>query len=301
MEHLVAGLAARRFYLDGRTKKQIGDELGISRFKVARLLDQALRDGIVRIEIDVPPEIDLELSERLAARYGLRQAIVVRAADRRQLARVCAAVLAQRLSDDDVLGVSWGQTLHALTDVLPRLPRAAVVQMVGSIPAADLQVTSLELLKRLGESTGGPVLGLHAPMIVDSPQIAASLRSADYVASTVAAFPSITCAIVGVGSWRPHGSSVRAALPPALAARLDAEGAVADICSTVLNAAGEPVGGTTVADLSIAITTDQLRAIPDVMAIAGGAGKATAIAAAIKAGLLHRLITDTSAAQALTG
>jgi DNA-binding transcriptional regulator LsrR (DeoR family) len=95
VQHLVAALAARRFYLDGRTKKQIGDELGISRFKVARLLDQALRDGIVRIDIDVPAEVDLDLSERLAARYGLRQAVVVHAPDgdqaamRRQLGRAC--------------------------------------------------------------------------------------------------------------------------------------------------------------------------------------------------------------------
>ncbi|MEU4245319.1 sugar-binding domain-containing protein [Actinoplanes sp. NPDC026619] len=47
---------------------------------------------------------------------------------------------------------------------------------------------------------------------------------------------------------------------------------------------------------SIAVTTDQLCAIPDVFALAGGDGKATAIAAAIRAGLLHRLITDASTA-----
>jgi DNA-binding transcriptional regulator LsrR (DeoR family) len=305
MEHLVAALAARRFYVDGRTKKQIGDELGVSRFKVARLLDQALRDGTVRIDIDVPPEIDLDLSERLTARFGLRQTIVVRAAEadpaamRRQLSRVCAAVMAERLSDDDVLGVSWGQTLHALADVLPPLPHAEVVQMVGSVPTTDLRVNSLDLLRRLGERTHGAVHALHVPMIVDSPELAASLRSADYVASTLAAFPSITCAVVGVGAWTPDGSSVRGALPESLVADLDAAGAVADICSTVLDATGTVVGGTAVADRSIAITTTQLRAIPDVIALAGGAGKAAAIAAAMKAGLLHRLITDTSAAQAL--
>lgn len=305
MEHLVAALAARRFYVDGRTKKQIGDELGVSRFKVARLLDQALRDGIVRIEIDVPPEIDLDLSERLTARFGLRQVVVVQGAEgdpaamRRQLSRVGAAVLAERLSDDDVLGVSWGQTLHALGDVLPSLPHAAVVQMVGSVPTADLRVNSLDLLRRLGESTQGAVHALHVPMIVDSAELATSLRSADYVASTLAMFPAITCAIVGVGAWRAGGSSVRAALPPALVADLDAAGAVADICSTVVDATGAVIGGTAVADRSIAITTAQLRAIPDVIALAGGAGKAAAIAAALHAGLLHRLITDTSAAKAL--
>jgi len=44
-------LAARRYFLDGASKIEIAQELGISRFRVARLLDAALRDGIVRIEI----------------------------------------------------------------------------------------------------------------------------------------------------------------------------------------------------------------------------------------------------------
>ena len=53
-------LAARRFYLDGASKSDIADDLGISRFKVTRLLEAAKRDGIVRITIDVPAEVDLE-------------------------------------------------------------------------------------------------------------------------------------------------------------------------------------------------------------------------------------------------
>lgn len=297
MEDLVAALVARRFYLDQRTKKQIGDELGISRFKVARILDRALRDGVVRIEIAVPSEVDLELSARLADAYGLRQAVVVR--DAAQLGRACAALLAERLTEEDVLGVSWGRTLHGLTRVLPPLPGATVVQIVGSVPSADLNVNSLELLRRLGESTGGAVHALHVPMILDSPDVAASLRAADYVASTLAMFPRLTIALIGIGAWQPGGSSLRSALPPPLVAGLDTGGAVADVCSTVLDARGAVVGGDAVPARCIAITGPQLRAVPDVIALAGGAAKAPAIAAVIRAGLLHRLITDAAAAEAL--
>lgn len=305
VQDLITALVARRFYADGRTKKQIGDELGISRFKVARILEQAVRDGVVRIEIDVPPEVDLDLSQQVASRCGLRQALVVKDVDsdqeatRRQVGRACAALLSQRLSEDDVLGVSWGRSLHALTDVLPRLPAATVVQMVGSVPSADLSLNSLELLRRLGESTGGAVHALHVPMFVDSPEVAASLRSTDYVAATLSTFSRITCALVGIGAWHRHGSSLRSALPDRVVRELDDAGAVADICSTVLDANGEVVGGDAVPARSISITTEQLRVVPDVVALAGGADKAPAIAATVRAGLLHRLITDTSAATAL--
>ena len=49
--HLVnTVLACRRYYLDGASKSEIAAELGISRFKVARLLERARREGIVRID-----------------------------------------------------------------------------------------------------------------------------------------------------------------------------------------------------------------------------------------------------------
>ena len=42
---------ARRFYFDDVSKMQIGNEFGISRFRVARLLEKARAIGMVRIEI----------------------------------------------------------------------------------------------------------------------------------------------------------------------------------------------------------------------------------------------------------
>ena len=74
---------------------------------------------------------------------------------------------------------------------------------------------------------------------------------------------------------------------------------MADICSTVLDAEGAVVGSDAVSPRCIAITTEQLHQLPDVIGLAGGADKATAIVAAVRAGLLHRLITDTSAATAV--
>lgn len=305
MKDLIPALTARRFYLEGRTKKEIGDELGISRFKVARILDQALRDGIVRIEINEPAEIDFELSERVAKRFGLRQVLVLRAdqtagtTSMRQLGRACVQLLAERLSEDDVLGVSWGRTLHTLTAGLPKLPPATLVQIVGSVPSADLNLNSLELVRRLGESTHGPVFALHVPMVLDSAAVAASLRADEHVAATLSRFGQITCALVGVGAWRPGGSSLRSALPATMVAELDTLGAIADVCSTVIDASGAVVGGDALPSRCIAITTDELRAVPDVIGVAGGADKVAAIAAVARAGLLHRLITDATAASAL--
>ena len=67
---VLTATVARRYYLEGESKSDIAASLGLSRFKVARLIDRALATGLVRIEIDSHGEIDLDLSVRVGPRSG---------------------------------------------------------------------------------------------------------------------------------------------------------------------------------------------------------------------------------------
>jgi DNA-binding transcriptional regulator LsrR (DeoR family) len=304
--HLVnTVLAARRYYLDGASKSEIASELGVSRFKVARMLDKALRDGIVRIEIDPLPELDLDLGDALARRHGIRGAVVVRSGvgpdelRLAQLGRAAAAVLGDVLEASDVVGISWGRTLHALVGQLPRLPACTVVQLVGSVPTLQLEVNSIELVRRIAERATGPVFPLHVPLIVGSAEMADALTSDSMAAATLDQFDSLTRAVVGIGAWTPGASTIRAALSGADARTVDAAGGIADIASIVLDADGAQVRAAGLPERCIAIREDQLRRVPDVIAVAGGADKAPAIRAALRSGLIHRLVTDEEAARLL--
>ncbi len=298
-------LAARRYFLDGVSKSEIAEELGVSRFRVARLLDAALRDGIVRIEIGAPPDLDLGLSTDLAGRYGLTDALVVRTIDgpddfkRQQLGRACAELLSETLEADDVVGISWGRTLQSMVGQLTRLPACTVVQIVGSVPTLDLDVNSMEVVRRMADCAGGPVYPLPVPLLVDNPAMASALRDDPHVHKTIAMFDRLTKAVVGIGSWTAGGSTVRAALPEELAVALDKAGAAADVCANVLDADGGELRAGGLPGRLIAISPDQLRAVPNVIAIAGGTAKAPAILSALKSGLIHQLITDEEAARLL--
>ena len=57
-----AANVARRFFIDGRSKSEIAAEYGVSRFKIARILDEARATGIVRIEIRLPAGLDASLA-----------------------------------------------------------------------------------------------------------------------------------------------------------------------------------------------------------------------------------------------
>jgi DNA-binding transcriptional regulator LsrR (DeoR family) len=70
---------ARRYYLQEQSKVDIAALLGISRFKVARLLNEAKSTGLVRIEIVNRWGIEAELSAIVQDELGLRHCVVVEA------------------------------------------------------------------------------------------------------------------------------------------------------------------------------------------------------------------------------
>ncbi len=307
LEKMQMALAAQLFYRDGRNKSQVADELGVSRFKVARLLADALREGVVTIEIHPSPEVDVDRSVAVSRRFGLRQALVVRLPEgpeqlrREQLGRAAAAALGDLLSEGDVLGVAWGRTLQAMAHGLAELPTCSIVQIVGSVPTSDLSINSLDLVRAMAARAGGEMYALQVPMVLDSPQTAAVLRQDPYVAATLAMFPRLTRAVVGIGGWQGTESALTAVLPIELRDRLQAAGAVADISCTVLDVAGVEVTTGDLPGRCIAINAAELRAVPDVIAVSGGVERVTAIRAALRSGLVHRLITDDATAAALLG
>ena len=72
---------ARRFYIDTESKVVIAKRLGISRFTVSRLLEQARSSGLVRIDIRPPADVDFALSSALMQKTSLKRAIVLPSAD----------------------------------------------------------------------------------------------------------------------------------------------------------------------------------------------------------------------------
>jgi DNA-binding transcriptional regulator LsrR (DeoR family) len=307
-------LVARRHYLEGRTKVEIAQELGLSRFKIARLLEQGLEEGIVRIEIDVPAHIDLELSRAVEQQYPVDRALVLRAVagpdefrraypsphlpTQAQLARAAADLLGSVLVPDDVLGIAWGRTLDAMVDALPALPPCDVVQIVGGLSAADLSVNAVDLLRRVGQRTGGHVYPLHAPLLVKDRSVASYLRQEPQVAQALDMFGKLTKAVVGIGGWQPPNSSVRQALPEDERKLIEEQGACADICASVFDPDGRAIHPE-LQERAMAITLAELKAIPQVIAVAGGAEKAPAVRAAALSGCVTTLITDADAASDL--
>src|SRR3712207_494214 len=210
---------ARRYYLDGRSKVEIAEEFGLSRFKVARLLDAARESGLVRIEIRHQGEIDVDLPARLQVRLGLQPSVVGDTPDddhdslREHLGRAAARLLAEIITPQDVLGLAWARAVSAMARALPPLPHTPVVQLTGALSLPGEPDTSVDVVREVASASGGTAHVFYAPFTVADAATARALRRQPEVARAFAQLPVVTKAVAGVGQWAPGQSTLYDALP----------------------------------------------------------------------------------------
>ncbi len=303
-ELVLAAQVARQFYLGGVSKVDIAEQLGISRFRVARLLDAARRSGLVRIEIGMPGQsLDAALSAELCAALGLRHAFVFDFGDhdevalRRQLGEAAGHALMDLITPGDVLGMSWSRALGALAAALTRFPPCPIVQLTGAVPPPDGR-DLLDLVRSVARIGGGPAHVFYAPMLLDDPQTAAAVRRQGDIAGAFALVPSVTTAVVAIGAWAPGLSTIYDAVTPAERSALATLGVRGEVAGAFLGEDGTLIP-TPLDERMIVTPGSALRQIPFVLSVAYAVAKTHAVHAAIRGRFVHGLVTHASLARSL--
>lgn len=303
-ELALAVQVARRYYLDDQSKVEIAAAMDISRFRVARLLDLARASGLVRIRIETPGAVNTELSDLLIERYGLKRALAVDALPgdaavlRNRLGQTAARLLEEVVTADDVVGIGWARSVISMAAHVKFLPPCQIVQLTGALSRPDVDVSTTEVVRKLARIGGGSASLFYAPMFVSDPQAAEMIRRQPETAEAFRQFSRVTKAVVGVGGWQPPASALYDAVTSKERRLLLARGVSADLSGVFVDRNGRamqmPLGQRT-----IGISADELKAIPEVIAIAYGREKLSAVRTAIAGGFIHTLVVSTSFARAL--
>ena len=288
---------ARRFYLQDESKIDIGKDLGLSRFKVARLLEAARTKGIVRIEILGEPSVDYTLSQQLSKALGIDGALVVRTHEgqsageaRHDLGVVAAAELTRLLTAQDVLGLPWSRSVAATVGALRTLPPVPIVQLSGALAIPDLH-SPVDLVRSAANLSGGTAHHFYAPLVAADPDSARMLRRQPGVSEANSHIREVTLAAVGIGGWAAGESTLfdLATGPERTAMRKS--GAIGEISGVFIDAAGNCVDGG-LADRIITLSDEQLVGIPTVIGLVTGTARAPVVRAAIAGKKVNRLVVD---------
>lgn len=293
---------AKLYYLEDVPKTEIARRHGLSRFKVARLLEEARDQGIVRIEIRETAQQQDQLADRLATHLGLRRCVVVSSTGgdwevRERVAQSAAELVSARLRSGDSLGVSWGRTMLAMAHHLHDLPPTSVVAITGMV-GNNLSESPVEILRTIADVGAVATYPVLAPLFTSAEQGADTLRSDPAIGRTLSRMKQLDLAVMSVGSWKPRITQVADALTGAEHELLNRVGARAEILGIFLDDDGQLVAPS-LGRRRLAATPDDLMGVPEVIAAAGGANRALALRAVACSGLITTLVTDDHTALAL--
>jgi DNA-binding transcriptional regulator LsrR (DeoR family) len=294
------------YHVGQLSQEDVSRRMGLSRFKVLRLLQEARDRGLVRVSVQIGTTTTLDLADRLVPAFGLTEALVAPAtgaddaAARRAVGQMAAGWLSRIGREGAVtIGLGWGRTVAAMSDALAGLhnPGLCFVSLMGSMSQTSA-TSPFDVCLRLAALTGGRAVFLPAPFLADTPADAALIRGQRMVRAALSVARSADHMVISVGECTPDALlRTSGILTPAEVADLAAAGAVADTTGKFFTAGG----GLADTDLNArapSIDLDDLHRA-SVTLLAAGQGKARATRAVLAAGFVNRLIVDEALAGAL--
>ena len=289
------------------TQQQVADELGLSRPTVVRLLRQALEQGIVTVSLRLDVLRQMELSARLAKRFGLKEVFVVPTsvgdtdADvLRAVGEMGALYLENNIQPNQVITISWGKTLLEVARALNEIPvkGAMIAQSFGGLNSGHT-FNPYGVASLFGEKLHAPVYQLYVPAMVASKEIRDLFMSDPGVQATLAVARLASVCMVSVGKVDQSATVVQTDfLDASTMDQMRARGAVGDISGRYFDINGTRILGD-VDDRIMALSWEDFQSLKNVVAVVCGLDKKNAILGALRAGLISRLIIDDRTALAL--
>jgi deoxyribonucleoside regulator len=289
---------AKRFYVDGQSQVSIARSVGLDPSTVSRYLKRARDEGIVHVQIRRPRRIDEELERELAAAFRLRRAVIA-SVDSEDEAHTNTAIAAadyisSQLANGMRLGLSWGRMLSAVIHTMASgsVSELDISLLHGGVGSAGTGIQGHELARYLASlHPGSRVHYLHAPLLVDSPDIKEAMLRDGSIKAALDAAARVEIALVGIGTLDDEAPLVRYGHISKRDRRaLLGAGAVGDMATRFFTPAGEPVD--VLDDRLLAVERERLRRVPLLIAIASGTYKRDAILGALETGLIDVLATD---------
>jgi deoxyribonucleoside regulator len=298
----VAARVATLYYEENKTHDDIGALMGLSRWKIARILQHAKDVGIVTIQITQPTSRVDTLEQQIRDQFGVDTVIVVDTSDVPALdavAQHAADYLMATAEEISTLGMSWGRTLTAMANALPDswAEGIDVVQVNGGMSVLDTSQSASWTVAVVADKATGHAHVMPTPAIVQLAETADALRKDPTVSSVLDLAHQSDAIMFTVGVASVDSAHVRSGyLTPDDITRLHNAGAVGDVVGRFIDARGQVVD-TDLDHRTIGISLDDLANAPQRILVAESAAKAAAVVSCLRRGLASSLIIDVELAK----
>ena len=296
--YALATKAAWYYYMEDNTQAQIAEVMGVSRAKVIRLLEEARAQGIVQFSFRKNDSQRVSVEQLLIDRFGLKDAFVVptpldSSAINQSIAQGAAHYVSDHLREDGYLNIGYGDTVSRMLGFLAKNREESlnVVSLTGGVsyylPSVGTTAYSMHLFLT------------PSPLVVSSRQVRDALLDEKSLQDVSTMTEYADMSVVGIGAAVEGATVLRnGILNEGELTVLKMQGAVGDVLNHFMDKDGTLIK-TEIEDRVISTDLDKLRQLKNVVGVAGGKDKVTAIKAVLNGGYLNVLITDSDTAAEL--
>ena len=296
--YALATKAAWYYYMEDNTQAQIAEVMGVSRAKVIRLLEEARAQGIVQFSFRKNDSQRVSAEQLLIDRFGLKDAFVVptpldSSAINQSIAQGAAHYVSDHLREDGYLNIGYGDTVSRMLGFLAKNREESlnVVSLTGGVsyylPSVGTTAYSMHLFLT------------PSPLVVSSRQVRDALLDEKSLQDVSTMTEYADMSVVGIGAAVEGATVLRnGILNEGELTVLKMQGAVGDVLNHFMDKDGILIQ-TEIEDRVISTDLDKLRQLKNVVGVAGGKDKVTAIKAVLNGGYLNVLITDSDTAAEL--
>lgn len=296
--YALATKAAWYYYMEDNTQAQIAEVMGVSRAKVIRLLEEARTQGIVQFSFRKNDSQRVSAEQLLIDRFGLKDAFVVptpldSSAINQSIAQGAAHYVSDHLREDGYLNIGYGDTVSRMLGFLAKNREESlnVVSLTGGVsyylPTVGTTAYSMHLFLT------------PSPLVVSSRQVRDALLDEKSLQDVSTMTEYADMSVVGIGAAVEGATVLRnGILNEGELTVLKMQGAVGDVLNHFMDKDGNLIQ-TEIEDRVISTDLDKLRQLKNVVGVAGGKDKVSAIKAVLNGGYLNVLITDSDTAAEL--
>lgn len=240
----------RLYYEQNVSQEIIARKFHLSRSYISKLLKEAMQLGLIEIRIKDSINHENEMEKTLCARFGLKKAIIVPVATQqfeKKLDIIGVTVgryLHNIMSDEDIIGISWGLTLAACARKLIKkeLNKVKIVQLKGGLPHMEEVDRLNEITRLFAEAYRAETHFLPLPLLVDSKEIKEAIIKDKNIQAVLKLGIESNIVLFAVGEFDVNSALVRSGyFSEKDFERLREEGVVGDACGRLIDIKGNIV------------------------------------------------------------
>ncbi|AWP25648.1 sugar-binding transcriptional regulator [Paenibacillus sp. Cedars] len=298
--------AARLYYMSDYSQQDIATRLGVSRPTVSRLLQHAKEQGYVQISIVDPLENLDALGERVKKVYKLEEVLISYSPIneyreiQKHISKRAADYLHETVQDADIIGVTWGTTMHAVALQLQQksVRGVEVVQLKGGVSHSHVNTYAAEIVNLFAEAYHTMARYLPLPVIFDTMELKEMVERDRHIQRIIQLGKQANIAMFTVGTVHEDALLFRLGYLSEKEQKLLQQVGAGDICSRFFDAEVR-VCSEDINSRTVGIDLEDLRHKEKSILVAGGQRKVDAIRAALIGKYANILVTDQFTAQAL--